>query len=214
MGMGKFVKVRLGGKDYHLPHYDEHDGKLIRITSHPLNPDRLLVWRKSSMRFALVDEYNIVLREATKRGDEILEGMDVANLGCRVFPAEKRAWVWDFFVHPDFREQRLGTALRETLLQRLKEERIKEVSFPLHKEQAFYLKRGFNAKDVSLPGQYIRGLYPTTLKSDLSSLRYAGGVKDLGVKPKDIYMRKGKEIQPKDADYLKILWQRAHPRYK
>lgn len=65
------VKVRLGKKDYLLPY--ENWGRLVRITNHPVNTNKFLVWRKmeGSGPDAL---HTLTVREASRVGDSLREG--------------------------------------------------------------------------------------------------------------------------------------------
>lgn len=186
----KLVKVKLGKKDYSAI-YENWAGKLVRITSHPLDKGKLLVWRKD--KWPGVKRYSLHISEAAKQespffGGVVREGpLTVAVAHYDTFG--KSASVWDFIVGQGFRRKTVGIALRETILQHLKNEGANDVVFPFHKESRFYLKRGFEVKEVPYRQPGVRGTEP----------RYAGKMKELGVKPKGIK--------------LKVLWQRARPRF-
>ncbi len=177
----KLVKVRLGRTDYKLPYVSEAGRKLVRITSHPLNPGKLLVWRARAYAVpqeGAGQEYRHLLFaiEAHKAGASIEEEGAIADIIYQ--RSRRKAYVWDFVVEPRFRRMALGTALREAMMQALKRQGVEEITFPPHKEEGFYLKRGFE--------KTRRG--------------YVGTVKTLGVRPGGIKS-------------LKVLWQRARPRF-
>lgn len=162
----RLVKVRLDKKDYLVPH-SAGGLDLVRITSHPLDSEKVLVWRRRHIkRYKVSEDYDIYVREARREGDELREGKRIADL---VYYTSKGrgATAWDFDVSPEFRRKTLGSALLETMLQHLRKEGVGKVSFPGHKEEGFYLKRGF----------------------EKGYRRFVGDVEKLGVKPAGIKLK-------------------------
>ncbi len=68
------------------------------------------------------------------------------------------------------------------MLQDLKKRKIREISFPAHKQEGFYLKRGFRKT-----------------KGEMTE-SFEAKVKELGVKPDLI------------GSKVRVLWQRSRPR--
>lgn len=166
----KLVKVRLGKTDYKLPYVSEAGRKLVRITSHPLNPGKLLVWRTRAYAVpqeGAGQEYRHLLFaiEAHKAGASIEEEGAIADIIYQ--RSRRKAYVWDFVVEPRFRMESLGSALRETMMQDLKRQGVKEITFPPHKEEDFYTKRGI----------------------EKTRQGYRGKLKELGVKPGGIRLK-------------------------
>ncbi len=168
--MERLVKVRLGRKDYLIPHNSSGD-RLIRITDHPLDMNKLLVWRQNSGPVSLGREERraIMVTEATRHRSRIREGERIAGLAY--FHGSGDAEVFHFEVLPEFQRKTIGTALMETALKELKG-KAWEVSFPLHREWDFYLKRGLKAKGDSGKRR-----------------RFSGKVGELGVKPGPVKLR-------------------------
>lgn len=211
----RLIKVRLGKKDYLVPL--EHEGfgqsasrillphsnnegfeqRLMRITNHPLDPNKVLVWRGEMRKPAAgiplqepplienLSNRSIVINEAVLAENRIHEKREIADLIYGTLG--KRAWAVDLKVNPEFRRHALGTALRETMLQDMKKRRIREISFPAHKQEGFYLKRGFR-KDF----RKVKGEMAESFKAK---------VKELGVKPGLI------------GSKIRVLWQRSRPRF-
>lgn len=187
--MQGFAKVRLGKADYLIP-YDAFGLRLIRITNHPLNPRKLLVWRHERepphWGEKALRRRSILVSEASKSRDMIIEGREIANLVYDLWGKEK-ATVWDFKVEPRFRKKTIGTAMRETMLADLKKSGVDEAMFPAeHEEEKFYLQRGFKKMRIPMEG------YP--------EMGYVGKISKIGVRPGTI----------KKA--FRILWQRPRPR--
>lgn len=191
--MQGFAKVRIGKKDFLLP-YNMWGLQLVRITNHPLDKKKLLVWRqqKGPMGWApsflqAMKRRSLLVHEAKKSKNMIEETGEIADLIYDIHG--KKVSVWDFKVDPRFRRKTIGTALRETMLRDLKGiEGVGEVWFPSHDEAEFYLKRGFKReKAVGYEG-----------KTGKVEFGYIGKIRELGVKPAGIK--------------LKVLWQRSRPR--
>lgn len=189
---GKLVKVRLNKKDYLVPLANEEFGqRLMRITNHPLDPNKVLVWREEMRKpttttlqeppsIENLSNRSIVINEAVLAEDRIREKREIADLVYGTLG--KIAWAWDFKVEPEFRRHALGTALRETMLQDLKKRKIREISFPAHKQEGFYLKRGFEK-----------------VKGEMTE-SFEARVGELGVKPGLV------------GSKVRVLWQRSRPR--
>lgn len=140
--MEGFAKVRLRGKDYSIPS-NFFGLKLVRVTDNPLNPNKLLVWRQQ-VGWGGLGQRSLLVHEAKKTKSAIMEGEEIADLVYNILGREQdHCSVWDFKVSPKYRRKTLGTALRETMLQDLKRMGVKEITFPAHEEEGFYLKRGF-----------------------------------------------------------------------
>ncbi len=139
------AKVRIGKREYAVPYYKHLplEERLIRVTSHPLDPAKVLIWRQKAGKDTIFDTYDIFVYEGGKKEGRLEEESIAADLRYRIFRAGKSASAWDFKIHPSFRRKALGTALRETMLQHLKKEGIEKVGFPAHAEAEFYTKRGF-----------------------------------------------------------------------
>lgn len=158
------VKVKLGKKDFSIP-YVVSGGRLVRITDHPLDSDKLLVWRQRRWPVSLGREEGVGMSvaEATKGRSAIREGGRIASLAY--FHGGGDAEVFHLEVLPRFQRKTIGTALVETALKELKGE-AREVEFPFHEEREFYLKRGFGTKGKLFGPR-----------------RFVGNVRGLGVKP-------------------------------
>lgn len=139
------VSVTIGKRKYAVPYYKylPLEEKLIRVTSHPLDPSKVLIWRRKEGKDTVFDTYDLFVYEGSKAGNELQEESIAADLRYRIFRGGKSASAWDFKVHPSFRRKALGTALRETMLQHLKKQGIEKIGFPAHAEAEFYTKRGF-----------------------------------------------------------------------
>lgn len=175
------IKVKLGKKDYLIPRIRPVEQtvykipeKLIRITDHPLDPKKLLVWRKGEEvevwpeePWGRKDRY-LSIYEAEKEANTLREGERA--IAAMVFfisknaASEQFAHMSHFIVEPRFRRKQLGTAAMETMLQELRREGVKEVTLPPHKEEAFYKLWGFRKISgsyhggVSGLGKHLKGL--------------------------------------------------------
>lgn len=167
----KNVLVRIGGKDYSIPHNDRH-GKLLIVTDNP-GKGGVLVWRMKGLEGL----GRIAVREGSLAEGRISEGnYDAAVAHWYVNRKERSADVWHFLVHEGLRRKTVGSALREVLLRHLRDSGVGEVSFPMHAEREFYEKRGFVAKaKPSIGGSQRTG--------------YAGTLKGLGAAPKGIKLK-------------------------
>lgn len=194
----KNVLVRVGRADYEIPHHVKWRGRLVMVTDNPSRKNGVLVWRLE--RFS--QAYNaLTVREGSLSHGRITESDEEAAVAhydvykepkagsvsvahYDVYKDSKVGDVWHMLISPKLRRKTVGTAMREMIIREIKGAGAEYITFPYHKESAFYTGRGM--RPLPNPSQ------------GPGTMRYGGSIAELGVKPKGIK--------------LKVLWKKANPR--
>jgi len=198
---GQLVEVALEGGKYRLPYRDECGGELVRITSHPLDGGKLLVWRLETPFYEKAIRKNIEIYEATKLFGYIFEKSAVARLHCYIsHNTPNLAEVKHLIVDPPFRRRGIGTTLVKTLNSELK--RLGDVEFVLfpkaHKEEGYY--RSLN-------------IDKTTSDRNFSWAGYRGEVQKIARQAEGWWTARFKHGSVRGQNQLLVRWQRANPRF-
>lgn len=139
-----FARVKLDKKDYLVP--ANKPFQLMRITSHPLNPNKFLVWRQEKSPTRI----NIFINEAKRGKNRLEEEHEVASLESSI--KGNRAAVHDFEVDPRLFGKTLRVAMREALVRELKDRNVEEVNFPSYKFPKFYTAAGITEEKPPFVG--------------------------------------------------------------
>jgi GNAT superfamily N-acetyltransferase len=169
--MGRKALVRIGRRDYAIPHTDLTGQTLVMVTENP-GKGSLLAWRLRKGRH----EEALSVRRAVRRRGRLDEGRELAAAKVSYYEEllaggpKKVADVWDFLVSKRLRRKRIGSAMRELLLREMRDRGAERVVFPYHEEREFYEKMGF-------------GRSGTLMFRDVPLVKYAGELSKLGLKP-------------------------------
>lgn len=193
----KKVLVRVGKKDYEVPQETRWHGRLVMVTENPSEKEELLVWRLDRKPFYT----ELSARVGSLSSGKIEERVETAAVAhydvykrpkagsvsaahYDVYKDSKIGDVWHMLVSPKLRRKTVGAAMREMIIREMKGAGAEYITFPYHKESAFYTGRGM--RPLPNPSQ------------GPGTMRYGGRIAELGVKPKGIK--------------LKVLWKKANPR--
>lgn len=165
----KLIKVRLGENEYLIPQrHKDFGGNLIRITEHPLNSKKVLVWRerkeeeevlrkarltpsalesiKGRSRFLLTKALSSVKLRTPPRSISVYEaakGLTRIEEGKKIANVSYHAWgknafISDFTVDVNLRRKNISSGLLQSVRQNLERRGIRRIFHESPHRGGFY----------------------------------------------------------------------------
>lgn len=148
--MADKVSVIIGKRTYLIDKAAQW-GELFAVVSYPKKANRVLIFR-AQMQGAY--GANIFVFGGQLSGERVIENSQIANALYIIIADGEALNVSHFIVLEKFRHLKIGSLLRELIIEQAKEilKPRGKVVFPFHRERKFYVERGFH-EEVGPLGQ-------------------------------------------------------------